>query len=80
MAIQTVLFLLKLVLLEMPMKTSSSLCLLLEGVCEYKKLVLLDIVATSATLFDKPSRKFLNLILLLLWIKSYKSQCRSTGV
>lgn len=80
MVIQTVFFLLKLVPLEMCIKTSSSLCFLLEGVCEDQKLVLLGLVATRATPFDMPRKKFLNLILLLLWIESYKSQRCSTGV
>lgn len=80
MVIQTVLFLLKLVPLEMCLKTSSSLCLLPEGVCDDNNLVVLGLVATSATPFDMPRKKFLHLILLLLWIKSYKSQRCSTGI
>jgi len=80
MVIQIVLFLLKLVTLETRIKISNPLCLLLSQVCEGKKLVLLAPIATSAKLFDMlPSKKFFNLILLFLWIKSYKSQHCSTG-
>lgn len=81
MVIQTVLFLLKLVPLEMCIKISNSLCSLLSEVCEGKKLILPALIAMSAKLFYMlPRTKFFNPILLLLCIKSYKSQRRSTGI